>query len=107
MKPGIYYSRYQAVIPGQQAGDTVTYSISAGASQLGPYSYAVASATGNPILVVAAEDYSGNYPPYPPGGPFYLSYYTDALDAGGYDYDVWDVDARRSGAHRGRGAVAL
>ena len=44
-------------------------------------------------IVVAAEDYSGEHPVYPPGGPFYLSYYTDALDAAGRAYDLWDVDA--------------
>ena len=34
------------------------------------------------------------FPTYPPGGPFYLQYYTGALDAAGYVYDVWDVDAQ-------------
>jgi hypothetical protein len=91
-EPGVYFSRYVAVIDGQSAGETVTYEIRGGGSTLGPYSYSVVSATGNPILVMAAEDYNGEIPEYPPGGPFYLSYYTDALDAGGYAYDVWDVD---------------
>jgi hypothetical protein len=91
-KPGLYYTKYQAVIPGLQAGDVVTYQISGGSSNLGPYTYNVVSATGNPILLVSAEDYTGTNPTYPPGGPFYLSYYTAALDAGGYSYDVWDVD---------------
>jgi hypothetical protein len=91
-EPGVYFSRYVAVISGQSAGETVTYEIREGASTLGSYSYSVVSATGNPILVMAAEDYTGNFPTYPPGGPFYLNYYTDALDAGGYPYDVWDVD---------------
>jgi hypothetical protein len=70
----------------------VTYQVSGGSSLLGPFSYNVANATGNPILLVSAEDYTGTNPTYPPGGPFYLNYYTDALDAGGYSYDVWDVD---------------
>jgi hypothetical protein len=45
-------------------------------------------------LVVAAEDYTGANPSYPPEEQHihYLQYYTAALDAGGYDYDVWDVD---------------
>jgi hypothetical protein len=85
-----------ATIAGQQAGDSVSYSITAGAGTLGPYSYGVAGATGNPILVVAAEDYNGSAPTYPYGGPHYLSYYTAALDAGGYKYDVWDIDAEAS-----------
>ena len=93
-QPGVYFSRYVAVISGQSAGDTVTYKVKGGETELGPYSYTVASSTGNPILVMAAEDYTGENPIYPPGGPFYLSYYTEALDAGGYEYDVWDVDLK-------------
>jgi hypothetical protein len=92
-RSGTYYSKYEAVIGGQSAGDSVSYRIAWNGGGLGPYTYQVNSATGNPILVVAAEDYSGPYPTYPPGGPFYTSYYTAALDAGGYSYDVWDVDA--------------
>ena len=92
-RPGTYYSKYEAVIIGQSTGDNVSYRIAWNGGELGPYSYQVNSATDSPILVVAAEDYTGAYPTYPPGGPFYTSYYTDALDAGGYAYDVWDVDA--------------
>jgi hypothetical protein len=92
---GIYYSKYAAVIGGQQAGDSVTYQVSGGASNLGPYAYSVTRATGNPILLVAAEDYSGGNPVYAdPTQPNYLAYYTAALDAGGYAYDVWDVDTQ-------------
>ena len=45
------------------------------------------------MLVVAAEDYTGASPAQPPGGPHYLDYYLDALDANGEDADVYDVDA--------------
>ena len=73
----------------------MSYQVGGGTSHLGPYTYNVVSATGDPILLVAAEDYTGANPTYPPGpGPFYLSYYTGALDAGGFAYDVWDVDAQ-------------
>jgi len=94
-KSGTYYSRYLALISGQSAGETISYSITGGSSMLGPYNYPVVSATGNPILVMAAEDYSGEFPTYSDqSGPNYLQYYTDALDAGGYAYDVWDVDTQ-------------
>jgi hypothetical protein len=97
-RSGTYYSKYEAVIGGQSAGDNVSYRIAWNGGELGSYSYQVLSATGNPILVVSAEDYSDasgwTRPPYPSGsGPHYLQYYTDALDTGGYAYDVWDVDA--------------
>lgn len=94
-RPGTYYSRYIAVISGQSADDSVSYRITWGDSELGPYSYDVMNDTGNPILVVAAEDYNGPAPTYP-GGPHYLSYYTDALNAGIYAYDVWDIDAKNA-----------
>lgn len=96
-RSGTHYSRYVAYITGQSAGTEVTYSINPGSNALGPFSYEVASATGNPILVLAAEDYSGGYndPPYADTtAPNFLDYYTDALDAGGYAYDVYDVDAQ-------------
>ena len=94
-RSGTYYSRFVAVINGQSAGDNINYTISGDISSLGPYSYGVASATGNPILIVGAEDYTGPAPSYA-GGPLYLGYYTDALDAGGYAYDVWDIDYNAS-----------
>ena len=93
----MYYSGYQAFVRGQRAGDTVSYKIKVGKSTYGPYSYSVNSATGNPILVVAAENYTGPYnrPGYDDTtAPNYLQYYTAALDAGGYAYDVWDLDAQ-------------
>ncbi len=90
--PGVYYTGYRAEIKNQQAGDDVTYWILGRGAFLGPYSYTVAQATQNNILVVSAEDYSGTYPDYDdPTQPAYLSYYTDALDSAGLAYDVWDV----------------
>jgi hypothetical protein len=93
-EPGVFYTRYVARIEGQSAGDTVTYEVT-GDATAGPYTYTVTSSSGNPVLVVAAEDYSGPAPNYAdPTQPNYLDYYTDALDAGGYSYDVWDVDTQ-------------
>ncbi len=98
--PGLFYTRYTGKIRGQQAGDTVTYKLKCRRKLLGPYAYTVASANGNPILIVAAEDYSGDNPTYEdPSGPNFLQFYTDALDAGGYSYDVWDVDQQGVPSH--------
>jgi len=92
---GLYFSKYEAVITGQQAGDNVSYQINYDSSALDPYSYSVTGASGNPILLVAAEDYSGTNPIYgDPTQPNYLQFYIDALDEGGYAYDIWDVDAQ-------------
>jgi hypothetical protein len=90
---GLFYSRYVATIDNPAAGAEVTYEVHAGEDVLGPYSYTVEDDQANPILIMAAEDYTGTNPTYDDtSGPNYLSYYTDALDAGGYDYDVWNVD---------------
>jgi len=92
--PGLYYCGYRGYINRQQTGDTVTYYVRKGKTTLGPYSYTVENGSTSSILVVSAEDYAGDYPTYSDqSGPNYLSYYTDALDAGGYEYDVWDVTA--------------
>ncbi len=97
---GLYYTRYAGEITGQRADDTVTYMIKSRRTVLGPFEYSVPSATGNPVLVVAAEDYSGQYPDYEdPSGPNYLHYYTEALDAVGYAYDIWDVDQQGVPSH--------
>ena len=42
--------------------------------------------------MLAAEDYLAGNPAQDPDGPHYLSYYTDALDANGVAYDIYDVD---------------
>jgi len=93
VRPGKYYCAYRAFIPNQQAGDEVTYHIIGQATRLGPFTYNVESVTAGPILIVSAEDYTGEYPTFDPplSGPQYLNYYTEALDAAGYAYDVWDV----------------
>jgi hypothetical protein len=95
--PGLYYSGFRGFVPGQKTGDMVTYEISKGDTTLGPYTYEVENASESSILVVSAEDYTGDYPVYTDtSGPNYLSYYADALDAGGYGYDIWDVTAREA-----------
>jgi len=94
-KKGAYYSRYEATIKGQSTGSEVAYYIWSPWQQLGPFYYRVEQASGADVLIVAAEDYTGNFPDYvDTSGPNYLSFYTDALDAAGYTYDVWNVDER-------------
>ncbi len=95
--PGLYYSGYRASVRKQQTGDTVKYYIQKGQNFLGPYTYTVEIANDSSVLVVSAEDYSGQYPDYvDQTAPNYLGFYTDALDANGYIYDVWDVTAKEA-----------
>jgi hypothetical protein len=55
------------------------------------------------VLILSAENYTGGNPTQDPDGPHYLTYYTDALDAAGVDYEIYDVDRRdnRSPDHLG------
>jgi Zinc carboxypeptidase len=57
------------------------------------FTYQAVSDSNADVLVVAAEDYSGASPGQAPG-PHYDDYYVDAVEANGYDADVYDVDAR-------------
>ena len=57
------------------------------------FTYEAVSDSGNRVLVVAAEDYTGASP-VQTGGPNYVNYYLDALQANGVRADVYDVDAR-------------
>lgn len=76
--PGVYFSRYVATIPGQQAGDTVTYKINSGDKTIGPFTYSVIQTNDSPVLILAADSN-------------YLDYYTHSLSNVGLDYDVWDA----------------
>ena len=92
--PGLYFTDYKATIPGQQEGDNVTYKIVSGRDKFGPYTYSVSGGTGGDVLIISAEDYTGEDVAYAdPTQPNYLAYYTDALTAAGYTFDVWDVSA--------------
>ena len=94
-KSGKYFDRLRATVRGQSDGSTVTYRIKHGKTELGPFTYTVSKATGADVLILAAEDYTGNYPEYANNTePNYLGFYTAALDAAGYSYDVYDVDAQ-------------
>jgi hypothetical protein len=47
-----------------------------------------------PVLILAAEDYTGHSPDYGnTAGPSYLRYYTEALTTAGIPFDVYDIDA--------------
>jgi hypothetical protein len=57
------------------------------------FTYQAVSDSNDDVLVVAAEDYTGASP-VQPGGPNYVNYYVNAIEANGQDADVYDVDAR-------------
>jgi Immune inhibitor A peptidase M6 len=97
-------------VTGADPGDRVKVWFSAkGKKESDAFSYQVRSDSGADVLVLATEDYTGDsaFPPYPgTNGPFYLSYYTDALEANGIEYDVWDYDAEGRNAPDALGVLS-
>ena len=59
------------------------------------FTYTVESDSGADVLVLANEDYTGVNPDYPDSvtAPKYDEAHVAAIQAAGYDVDVWDVDA--------------
>jgi hypothetical protein len=89
-----YYHVMRGQVTGTAPGDTVKVWFEGGGAQSGSFTYRAVSETGNRVLVLAAEDYSGASGAYPAGPrPYFLSYYADALTANGIAFDVYDVDA--------------
>lgn len=101
-KPGTYFHKLRADIGGLRAGDEVEVWFEAGhgrkAKRSTPFTFTVKSTTGNEVLLLTAEDYTGRTAappssPEPESGPKYQDDYEAALKAAGVRYDVYDVDA--------------
>ena len=89
-----YYHRLRGVVTGTKPGDDVEvwFESANGAKHSSRFTYREKRDSNNKVLVLAAENYLAGNPAQDPDGPHYLSYYTDALDANGVGYDVYDVD---------------
>ncbi len=90
---GVYYRQMRGVVTGTNPGDSVEVWFEGGKQRSDSFTYQAVSESNDPVLVVAAEDYTGASPVYPAGGPFAVSTYVDALTANGLPSDVYDVDA--------------
>ncbi|CAN5509300.1 M14 family metallopeptidase [soil metagenome] len=90
----VYYREMRGEVTGTEPGDSVEVWFEGGGESSESFTYEAVSETGNEVLVVAAEDYTGASP-LQAGGPNYVDYYLDALEANGFDGDVYDVDARK------------
>ncbi|MQA64132.1 MAG: zinc carboxypeptidase [Actinophytocola sp.] len=88
-----YYQVVSGEVTGTDPGDSVEVWFTGGGEQSESFTYDAVSESGDPVLVMAAEDYTGASPNLP-AGPQYLEYYTEALDANGVGHDVYDVDAK-------------
>jgi hypothetical protein len=89
-----YYHVVRGQVTGTDPGDTVEVWFDGGREESDSFTYRAVSESRDRVLVLSAEDYTGASPVQPAGGPFYLSYYTDALTQNGVSFDVYDVDAR-------------
>ena len=99
--PGMYYHRLRAQVTGFQAGDSVRVWFSGGGAETDPFTFSAVAKTPGKVLVLAAEDYSGNSSVTGAGprpGPEYLDYYRDALTRLNIPYDVYDIDSARKAA---------
>lgn len=91
----VHYHKLRGQVAGASPGDIVTVWFRSEAAASEPFTYTLASDTGAPVLVVAAEDYTGILPEYQKtDGPTYLEAYLQALETAELAADVYDVDAR-------------
>ncbi|HVD24322.1 MAG TPA: M14 family zinc carboxypeptidase [Lapillicoccus sp.] len=89
----VYYHQMRGVVTGTDPGDSVEVWFEGGGQRSDSFTYQAVSESGNRVLVVAAEDYTGASPVQSPGGPHYANTYVDALAANGPQADVYDIDA--------------
>ncbi len=89
----VYYHQMRGVVTGTDPGDSVEVWFEGGGQVSDSFTYQAVSESGNRVLVVAAEDYTGASPVQDPAGPHFADTYTDALAANGQQADVYDIDA--------------
>jgi hypothetical protein len=89
----VYYHQMRGVVTGTDPGDTVEVWFEGGGQRSDSFTYDAVSESGNRVLVVAAEDYTGASPVQSTDGPHFANTYVDALAANGEEADVYDVDA--------------
>ena len=106
----VYFAEQRGVVTGAQPGQSVEVWFSGIKRGKGPieserFTYVLRSDTGDPVLVLADEDYSGALPNYPQGLEF-VAQHTAALTAAGYASDVWDTDKGADGVPHPLGVLS-
>lgn len=89
----VYYRIVSGQVTGTDPGDSVEVWFEGGGETSDSFTYQAVEESGDDVLIVAAEDYTGASP-VQADGPNYLDYYQNALDANATGYDVYDVDDR-------------
>jgi hypothetical protein len=96
-EPGVYYHHLRATIRGAHPGDQVKVWFESKNKKSDSFTYTLVSDTGNGVLLMVAEDYTGNsglFSGTPHPGPEYQGDYEAALNTAGVAHDVYDVDAQ-------------
>jgi hypothetical protein len=88
-----WYHVMRGTVTGTSPGDDVKVWFTGGGQTSDSFTYHAEKETGNPVLVLAAEDYTGASPVQGVTAPNYVSYYQAALAEDGLGSDVYDVDA--------------
>ncbi len=95
--PGVYYHHLRGVVTGTKPGDHVKVWFQAGQKHTSDsFTYEAKEESSNKVLLMVAEDYSGNSSDVSAGpydGPLYQDAYGKALSDARIGYDVYDVDA--------------
>lgn len=89
----VYYHQMRGQVSGTNVGDSVQVWFEGGGEVSPSFTYRAVSESGDRVLVVAAEDYTGASPAQETNGPHYASYYSAALTANGIPSDLYDIDA--------------
>ncbi len=96
-----YYAELRGRVRGAEPGDRVRVWFEGRQRGRGrvtsrAFTYTVEEDSDADVLVLANEDYTGVDPTYPAGtdAPKYAAAHVAAVEAAGYEADVWDVDAQ-------------
>jgi hypothetical protein len=93
---GVYFHKLRGQVTGAHAGDTVKVWFQAGSKTSAPFTYAQRKDAGADVLLLAAEDATGNSsdpPSAPQPGSKYVASYEQALTDAGRSHATWDTDA--------------
>ena len=89
----VYYHVMTGEVTGTSPGDSVEVWFEGGGETSDSFTYSAQVESDNRVLILVAEDYTGQSPGAPHAGPEYLDYYQDALEANDVEADVYDVDS--------------
>ena len=106
-REAVHFRWLRGRVSGARPGDTTTVWFRSGRLESERFAYQLAVDSGAPVLVVAAEDYTGTWPTYQDRSrPTYLEAYLRALELAGIPADVYDVDAGGRTAPTERGVLS-